>query len=146
MSLEIWPIKRIHFFRSLSSVQHRKMSNCHRSDDKFQARVDGHLSSPTAIELLHHLFPPLAILLDESHELFDVDLVKDISCPMLTRKAVDMVRLRKTHFIFIFPTGSRITNNVIPNKAFWDPGSPLYSFIAFILNKADPSPLWERYL
>ena len=130
MSLENWPIKRIHFFRSLSSVQHRKMSNCHRSDDKFQARVDGHLSSPTAIELLHHLFPPLAILLDESHELFDVDLVKDISCPMLTRKAVDMVRLPTTHFNLLFV--QLFTNNVRSNRAFLDP-LPLCSFITFVL-------------
>ena len=53
--------------------------------------MDGVLTNPSAIELLHHLFPPLAILLDESHEMFDVDLVKDISSPMMTKKAVDMV-------------------------------------------------------
>jgi len=55
------------------------------------AKLDGELQNPSARELLLHLFPPLALLLDESHELFDVDLVKDISCPMPTKKAVDMM-------------------------------------------------------
>ena len=49
------------------------------------------MRNPSADQLLFCLFPPLAVLLDESHELFGVDLVKDISCPMPTKRAVDML-------------------------------------------------------
>lgn len=56
-----------------------------------QGKLNGHISNPGAPELLLHLFPPMAILLDESHELFDVDLIRDISTPLPTRKGVDFM-------------------------------------------------------
>ena len=43
------------------------------------------------MQLLHHLFPPLAYLVDECYELFDEDLVKDVVAPLPTRKAVRMM-------------------------------------------------------
>lgn len=57
----------------------------------FQAYLQGHLHDPEAGELLHHLFPPLAFLVDECYELFDEDLVKDVVSPLPTTKAVVML-------------------------------------------------------
>lgn len=57
----------------------------------FQARLDGYIDDPPAKTLLRYLFPPLAFLLDESHEMFDTDLVRDIASPPLTKLAVSML-------------------------------------------------------
>ncbi len=40
-----------------------------------QGRLEGYIDNPSAPEMLHHLFPPLAFLVDECYDLFDEDLV-----------------------------------------------------------------------
>ena len=59
-----------------------------------QARLDGYIKDPPSRELIYFLFPPLARILDESHELFGVDLVRDIVSPLLTRRAIKMMNSR----------------------------------------------------
>ena len=54
--------------------------------------MEGHLRNPNAKELLHHLFPPLAFLIDECFEAFSEDVVKEVSSPLLTRKAIKMLK------------------------------------------------------
>ena len=49
------------------------------------------MQSPSAAEMLHHLFPPLAFLVDECFDLFDEDLVRDVVFPLPTPKAVDLL-------------------------------------------------------
>ncbi len=41
--------------------------------------------------MLHHLFPPLAFLVDVSFEEFGDELVKDVVAPLPTRKSVKML-------------------------------------------------------
>ena len=65
--------------------------SCHLIEYILQARLEGYITNPPSTELIYFLFPPLAILLDESHELFDVDLVRDIVSPLPTRRAVEMM-------------------------------------------------------
>jgi hypothetical protein len=55
--------------------------------DLFQAYLEDHLSDPAAPDLLDHLFPPLAYLVDECYDLFDEDLVRDVLSPLLTNAA-----------------------------------------------------------
>lgn len=54
-------------------------------------RLEEFLENPTAPEMLHHLFPPLAFLVDECFDLFDEDLVRDVVFPLPTPKAVDFL-------------------------------------------------------
>lgn len=54
-------------------------------------RLEDFLENPNAAEMLHHLFPPLAFLVDECFELFDEDLVRDVVFPLTTPKAVDFL-------------------------------------------------------
>ena len=49
------------------------------------------MENPNAPEMLHHLFPPLAFLVDECFDVFDEDLVKDVLYPLPTPKAVDLL-------------------------------------------------------
>ena len=49
------------------------------------------MENPSASEMLHHLFPPLAFLVDECFDVFDEDLVKDVVFPLPTPKAVDLL-------------------------------------------------------
>ena len=53
--------------------------------------MEDFLENPTAAEILHHLFPPLAFLVDECFDLFDEDLVRDVVFPLPTPKAVDLL-------------------------------------------------------
>ena len=55
------------------------------------AYLENYLQEPSADELLHHLFPPLAFLVDECYHLFGEDLVRDILSPLLTGAAVAML-------------------------------------------------------
>lgn len=56
-----------------------------------QGRLEEFLEEPSAAEMLHHLFPPLAFLVDECFEEFDEDLVRDVVYPLPTPKAVDFL-------------------------------------------------------
>ena len=49
------------------------------------------LENVSAAEMLHHLFPPLAFLVDECFDYFDEDLVRDVVYPLPTPKAVDLL-------------------------------------------------------
>ena len=49
------------------------------------------MENVTAAEMLHHLFPPLAFLVDECFDYFDEDLVRDVVYPLPTPKAVDLL-------------------------------------------------------
>ena len=55
------------------------------------AYLENYLQEPSADELLHPLFPPLAFLVDECYDLFGEDLVRDILSPLLTGAAVAML-------------------------------------------------------
>ena len=55
------------------------------------AYLENYLQEPSADELLHHIFPPLAFLVDECYDLFGEDLVRDILNPLLTGAAVAML-------------------------------------------------------
>ena len=57
----------------------------------FQGFLEGSIKDPDSVELLHHLFPPLAFLVDVCYELFGEDLVKDVVSPLPTRKAVNLL-------------------------------------------------------
>ena len=59
--------------------------------DFFQGRLEEFMENPNAPEMLHHLFPPLAFLVDECFDVFDEDLVKDVLYPLPTPKAVDLL-------------------------------------------------------
>jgi len=52
----------------------------------------GTIKDPDEVTLLHHLFPPLAFLVDVCYELFGDQLVKDVVAPLLTRKASRLLR------------------------------------------------------
>ena len=41
--------------------------------------MENYLQEPSADELLHHLFPPLAFLVDECYDLFGEDLVRMVA-------------------------------------------------------------------
>lgn len=56
-----------------------------------QGRLDEFLEDPSSGEMLHHLFPPLAYLVDECFDLFDEDLVRDVVFPLPTPKAVHLL-------------------------------------------------------
>ena len=49
------------------------------------------MEDPSSGEMLHHLFPPLAYLVDECFDLFDEDLVRDVVFPLPTPKAVHLL-------------------------------------------------------
>ncbi len=49
------------------------------------AYLQGHIHNPDAEEMLHHLFPPLAFLVDVCFEEFGDELVKDVVAPLPTR-------------------------------------------------------------
>ena len=53
--------------------------------------MEGHISNPSAEEILRHLFPPLAFLVDECYSQFEEDLVREVATPLPTAKAVDML-------------------------------------------------------
>lgn len=57
----------------------------------YQASLENELESPDASTILHHLFPPLALLVDESFELYGDEIVCDVVVPRLTHQAVDLL-------------------------------------------------------
>ena len=56
-----------------------------------QGRLNPFISHPNAPEIVHHLFPPLAFLMDATIDLFDMDLAKDVASPLLTNSAVTLL-------------------------------------------------------
>ena len=63
------------FFGDLN--QSEKFSEIKPPLNSFQGRLEQFLENVTAAEMLHHLFPPLAFLVDECFDYFDEDLGLD---------------------------------------------------------------------
>ena len=57
----------------------------------FQGRLEEFLENPSAGEMVHHLFPPLAFIVDVCYDMFDEDLVKNVVNPLPTPKAVEFL-------------------------------------------------------
>ena len=56
--------------------------------------MENYLQEPSADELLHHLFPPLAFLVDECYDLFGEDLVRMVAtCEMAIAGFLDRMCL-----------------------------------------------------
>jgi len=55
-------------------------------------RLNPEISDPNAAELMHHLFPPLAFLMDACVDLFDEDVQREVATPFLTQVAITLMR------------------------------------------------------
>ena len=57
-----------------------------------QGRLNPEISDPNAAELIHHLFPPLAFLMDACLDLFDEDVQREVAAPFLTQVAITLLK------------------------------------------------------
>jgi len=55
-------------------------------------RLNPEISDPNAAELIHHLFPPLAFLMDACLDLFDEDVQREVAAPFLTQVAITLLK------------------------------------------------------
>lgn len=55
-------------------------------------RLNPHVRDPNAADLLHHLFPPLAFLMDACLDLFDEDVQKEVASPFLTETTITLLK------------------------------------------------------
>jgi len=55
-------------------------------------RLNPEISQPNAAELVHHLFPPLAYLMDACLDLFDEDVQREVATPFLTEMAITLLK------------------------------------------------------
>jgi len=55
-------------------------------------RLNPVLRDPNAADIVHHLLPPLAFLMDSGIELFDDELQKDVISPLLTRRTITFLK------------------------------------------------------
>jgi len=55
-------------------------------------RLHPEIRDPNAAELVHHLFPPLAFLMDACLDLFDEDVQREVATPFLTQAAIDLLK------------------------------------------------------
>ncbi|TRY75328.1 hypothetical protein TCAL_08322 [Tigriopus californicus] len=53
--------------------------------------LDGHIEEPDASTLVHHLLPPLALLVDKCYEDYSDDLIRDVANPPLTRTSANFL-------------------------------------------------------
>ena len=58
----------------------------------FQGRLNPEISDPNAAELIHHLFPPLAFLMDACLDLFDEDVQREVATPFLTQVTITLLK------------------------------------------------------
>ena len=58
----------------------------------FQGRLHPEIRDPNAAELVHHMFPPLAFLMDACLDLFDEDVQREVATPFLTQAAIDLLK------------------------------------------------------
>ena len=57
-----------------------------------QGRLHPNIRDPTAAELLHHLFPPLAFLIDACIDLFDEEVQREVVSPFLTTPTITLLK------------------------------------------------------
>eukprot|EP00092_Neocalanus_flemingeri_P030687 GFUD01033319.1.p1 GENE.GFUD01033319.1~~GFUD01033319.1.p1 ORF type:complete len:752 (-),score=216.18 GFUD01033319.1:74-2329(-) len=55
-------------------------------------RLHPEIRDPNAAELVHHLFPPLAFLMDACLDLFDEDVQREVATPFLTPAAIMLLK------------------------------------------------------
>ena len=56
-----------------------------------QGRLNPEIESPSAAELVHHLFPPLAFLMDACLDLFAEDVQREVATPFLTPASLTLL-------------------------------------------------------
>jgi len=55
-------------------------------------RLNTHIRDPNAADLVHHLFPPLAFLMDACLDLFDEDVQREVASPFMTQPAITLLQ------------------------------------------------------
>jgi len=55
-------------------------------------RLNPHIREPNAADLIHHLFPPLAFLMDACLDLFDEDVQREVASPFMTQAAITLLQ------------------------------------------------------
>ena len=63
-----------------------------RTGWSLQGRLHPNIRDPTAAELIHHLFPPLAFLIDACIDLFDEEVQREVVSPSLTPLAITLLK------------------------------------------------------
>ena len=56
-----------------------------------KGRLHPEIRDPTAAELIHHLCPPLAFLVDACQDLFDEQVQTEVATPFLTQAAIQLL-------------------------------------------------------
>jgi len=55
-------------------------------------RLNTHIRDPNAADLVHHLFPPLAFLMDACLDLFDEDVQREVASPFMTQQSITLLQ------------------------------------------------------